>query len=83
MNITLILHPNLQDYLPSNFNENELEVTIKDGISLQTMLDDYDFPEEILQLVALNGNFIAMGERPNTLLTQGDKIMLWPPLAGG
>ena len=89
MNITLILHPNLQDYLPDdfnepdNFNENELKITIKNGISLQTMLDDYQFPEEILQLVALNGNFIPMGERANTLLTEGDKIMLWPPLAGG
>ncbi|MBA4394526.1 MAG: molybdopterin synthase sulfur carrier subunit [Desulfobacca sp.] len=80
MKIQLNLFASLSRYLPeqpkSGFS-NEME--IEDGITIKSLLEGLKVPGELPKIIFLNG--IHADE--TALLKEGDRLGIFPPLAGG
>ena len=83
MKITLKLYASLKQYLPAGTSQNEAEIEISDGASVQAVLDSIGMHEGIYKLVMVNGVFIVPEDRETRLFVEGDVFAIWPPVAGG
>ena len=83
MKVRLKLYASLGRYLPDGAHRNEAEVTVADGTTITQLLDAHQVPQEHCHLVLLNGIFQAPAERPTVVLSDGDAVACWPPVAGG
>jgi molybdopterin converting factor small subunit len=83
MQVTLKLYASLGAYLPEGAVKNVAEVQIKDGDTIETLIDRYHVPPEACHLVLLNGVFQPPGKRGDAPLKPGDAVAVWPPVAGG
>jgi len=59
--------------------ENSDHVPIKQGISVQEMLDQLDIPTVKAHLIFING----VKESLETRLSGGERVGIFPPVAGG
>jgi len=59
--------------------ENSDHVPIKPGISVQEMLDQLDIPTVKAHLIFING----VKESLETRLSGGERVGIFPPVAGG
>jgi len=53
------------------------------GISVADMLIELDLPQEETYAVLLNDMPVSIENRPLTLLSDGDKFTVFPPIKGG
>lgn len=83
MNITLKLYATLSDLLPTGAFQNAAVVEVPDGVSLNWMIDEFKVPRELAHLVLVNGLFHCDRDRDEIVLTEGDVLAIWPPVAGG
>jgi len=81
--ITLKLYAALGQYLPAGAKLNEVEIEVASGAVLKAVLDDHGVPPEHCHLVLVNGHYVAPSERADKLLSEGDALAVWPPVAGG
>lgn len=83
MNITLKLYATLSDLLPPGAFQNAAVVDVPDGVNLNWMIDEFKVPRELAHLVLVNGLFHCDTDRDEIVLTEGDVLAIWPPVAGG
>ncbi len=83
MKITLKLYATLSDYLPDGALHNAIEIEVPERASPSQVIDSYRLPPKLTHLVLINGVFSPPGERGTTMLTDGDTLAIWPPIAGG
>jgi sulfur carrier protein ThiS len=83
MNITLKLFATLGDYLPPEAKFNQLEVEVAEGTTVGAVIDRYALPPKFVHLVLVNGVYVGAEHRSAKVLTQGDVLAIWPPIAGG
>ncbi|MBI1731409.1 MAG: MoaD/ThiS family protein [Gammaproteobacteria bacterium] len=83
MRITLKLYAGLGEFLPPGARDNATEVEIVAGASLQEIIDRFHVPRERAHLVLVNGVYVNRSERDARVLTDGDVLAVWPPVAGG
>jgi thiamine biosynthesis protein ThiS len=88
MRLTFKLYAMLTDYLPSHVDGqirkgNIIELQIAEGTSVQAMIDRFNLPPRLVQIVLVNGVFIPPERRATHLLVEGDALAIWPPVAGG
>lgn len=84
MKITFKLYATLSDLLPGNAVANAVDITVDDDVTLNALIDKYQVPRELAHLVLLNGVFICDEDRDKPgVLTEGDTLAIWPPVAGG
>ncbi|MEM7256746.1 MAG: MoaD/ThiS family protein [Pseudomonadota bacterium] len=84
MKITFKLYATLQDKLPSNAVNNAVEVDVNDEVTLFELIDQFGVPRESAHLVLINGAYFGEDQRSEPgLLTEGDVVAIWPPVAGG
>jgi sulfur-carrier protein len=80
MKIQLNLFASLSRFLPlppqSGFS-NFLEIS--EGTTIQSLLTDLKVPPELPKIIFLNG----LHAEATTLLKEGDRLGVFPPLAGG
>jgi sulfur-carrier protein len=80
MKIQLNLFASLSRFLPeppkSGFS-NFLEVS--EGTTIQSLLKDLKVPQELPKIIFLNG----LHAEATALLKDGDRLGIFPPLAGG
>jgi len=81
--MTLKLYASLGTYLPGEAKKNCLETSVRDGTTIEEVLDAYGVPREACHLVLLNGVFQKPDTRSTTVLKDGDAVAVWPPVAGG
>ena len=83
MEITLKLFATLTDYLPTNRVDNAVRLQIKEGSTVQQIIDQFHLPEKLTHLVLVNGVYVAPADRASKVLTPDDVLAIWPPIAGG
>ncbi len=83
MKITLKLYASLMDCLPPGTRGNVLALEVDNGATVQAVLDRHHVPDKLAKLVLVNGQFIAPTERSGRVLSEGDELAAWPPIAGG
>ena len=83
MKITLELFASLMPLLPagSGFHDTELEVA--DDFTLNNLIDQMKIPHDQAHIVLVNGGFKCGVDRDEPCFVEGDKVSIWPPVAGG
>ncbi len=84
MKIKFKLYATLQDKLPANAVDNAVEVDVDEQVTLFQLIDQFGVPRESAHLVLVNGTYFAAEQRAETgVLSDGDVVAIWPPVAGG
>lgn len=83
MKVILKLYASLSDYLPAEARQNQVQLDVDDGATVGALIERYRLPPKLTHLVLVNGVFIAPAARATTVLSEGDQLAVWPPIAGG
>ena len=84
MKITFKLYATLQHLLPADAIDNAIEVEVDEQVSLFDIIDRFRVPRESAHLVLINGVYFGDEKRSlSGLISDGDVIAIWPPVAGG
>ena len=78
MKVELRLYASLSVYMPTK-NDATLVVNIDEGISIRGLLKKFKVPADSVKIIFLNGVH-ALGDE---VLKEGDRIGVFPPIAGG
>ena len=80
MKIQLTLFASLAHFLPNPEGVGFPQlVEIEEGTTIETLLDYLQVPREQPKIIFLNG----MHAEGTTVLKEGDRLGIFPPLAGG
>ncbi len=77
------LHAMLRDRLPPGSRGTTAYLEMPEATTVQAVLDRLDIPPEWRQLVVLNDEEVAPDQWPTSRLQDGDRLSVFPPLAGG
>jgi sulfur carrier protein ThiS len=83
MRVTVKLYATLGDYLPAGSKNNRVDVEAAEAAAVDVVLRPFSLPPKLTHLVLVNGVFVPPEERATTLLSEGDTLAVWPPIAGG
>ena len=88
MQITFKLHASLTDCLPRNADGhrphyNQLQIEVPEGCDVQSVIDRFNLPAAQVHLVLVNGVYVAPPTLSRRVLSDGDALAIWPPIAGG
>ncbi len=83
MQISFKLYASLMDLLPPEAQGHAVKMDVKNGTSLQDVIDQFSISEQQAFLVMLNGVYIPQEQRKSTQLKDQDVIAIWPKVAGG
>jgi molybdopterin converting factor small subunit len=73
--IELKLYATLQSYAPANAARYDVET----GTSIEKIVEELNIPKDQIKLLFCNGVKCELG----TILRDGDRIGLFPPVGGG
>ena len=83
MKITLELYASLMKHLPPGSGMHDTTVEVTEQTTLNQLIDQFKIPRELAHIVQVNGFFKCAEDRDSPLLKEGDKVAIWPPVAGG
>lgn len=84
MKITLKLYATLGELLPPGAHENRAQIEVTADVTPNDIIDRYKVPRELAHLVLINGLFTGEEDRDRPgVLSEGDTLAIWPPVAGG
>jgi sulfur-carrier protein len=82
--ITFKLFATLTDYLPPQARQgNVMELDVPADATISQIIEPFGLPPRLVHLVLVNGTYVEPAERMSRLLTEGDVLAIWPPIAGG
>lgn len=82
--VTLKLYASLTDYLPPEARAtHRLLLQLPAGTTIADVISRQNLPPKLCHLVLVNGRYVAPAERPLLVLSSGDELAIWPPVAGG
>lgn len=79
MNIEVRLFANLAQLLPPGSKNKRAVITVKEGITVEELLDKLKVPPKVTNVIMVNGTY----QDKNTKLKEGDVVSIFPPIAGG
>ncbi len=79
MQIELILYASLADYLPEGSNGNVCNVETESGKTIADILQRFSVPLTAPKIIFVNGIHAKLDRE----LQDGDRVALFPPIAGG
>jgi molybdopterin synthase sulfur carrier subunit len=79
MEIQLNLYASLNRYLPDNDRRRSRMLKIREGTRVRDLLGQLKIPMDVVKIIFVNGVH-ASGE---TILKHGDRLGVFPPVAGG
>ena len=79
MKIELRLYASFRQYLPGESKNNQGMTQFRDGITIDGILKALKIPQEAVKIMFLNGTH-AKGDE---ILKEGDRVGIFPPVAGG
>ncbi len=82
--ITFKFFATLQDYLPAEAKKtNALTLDLDDGTTVAQLVERFALPLKLVHLVLIDGTFVPPAERASRVLSDGETLAIWPPVAGG
>ena len=79
MKINLHLYASLAEYLPDRARGNPNSIELPEGTTIKQLIEQLRIPLDTPRIIFLNGLHAPLG----ALLKEGDRLGLFPPLAGG
>ena len=79
MKIELRLYASLSYYMPRQKDEETTHLEIQEGITVMELLEQLKVPSDAVKIVFLNG----VHARGDEILNEGDRLGVFPPVAGG
>lgn len=79
MDIELHLYVTLAKYLPEDATSKTAMIAMESGGTVQDLITGLGIPENTVKLIFING---VHGKR-DTVLNDGDRVGLFPPVGGG
>lgn len=79
MRIQLVLYASLAHLLPAGCVGNHCEIEIGEGATIAGVLSSMGIPLDSPKIVFLNGRHAGL-DQP---LSHGDRVAVFPPIAGG
>lgn len=79
MKIELKLYASFRQYLPEESKNNQGMTRFPDGITIDGILEELEIPKEAVKIMFLNGTHA----RGDEVLKEGDRLGIFPPVAGG
>lgn len=79
MDVEIRLFANLAKLLPPGAKNKRAKITIKEGTSVEELLEKLKIPTKSTNVVMLNGSIIDK----DTKLNEGDVVSVFPPITGG
>ena len=79
MRITVKLFANLRNFLPNGQGTNSSVMDIGEGATVSEVLERLKVPRDMAHLTLINGKQSKAG----AVLSEGDLLSVFPPLAGG
>ena len=83
MKITLKLFAGLSEFLPIGAARNAITLEVPETCSLNDLIDQHSIPRDQVHLVLINGTSMQEFKRDDPILSGGDTVAMWPPVAGG
>ena len=83
MEIPVKLFGALRHYLPAGSGFNSCTITLDAGANLDKLLDQVPVPRDQAYMVLLNDTKISREQYPDTVINDGDDVVLLPPIKGG
>ncbi len=80
---TLKLYASLSEFLPAGAVKNEAEIEVGKADSIARIIERYELPERLVHLVVIDGVYIEPEDRSLRILSPGEVLAIWPPVAGG
>ena len=78
MKIELRLYASLSVYMPGT-DKGSLIVDIGQGIRIRDLLEQFKVPTDSAKIIFLNG----LHAKGDEILREGDRVGVFPPIAGG
>jgi molybdopterin converting factor small subunit len=79
INVEVRLYATLRKYYPKSNKSESLKVSLKKGVTLQHIYDRLNISIEDVKIVMVNGR----AQNHGYALSDGDRIAIFPPVAGG
>lgn len=79
MKVEVRLFSGLEEYVPGTKFGQPLLVEITDNFSGRALLKKLDIPEKMVFTILVNG----VHKNPDEILSDGDRISIFPPVGGG
>jgi len=73
------LFATLRRFFPDYDPEKGIELKVKEGSTVQDLIQTLQLPEKEARVVLING----MSKKNTDMLTDGDQVSLFTPLGGG
>lgn len=83
MKMYIEFYASLMKYLPPGKSRFRREIKVKQGLFLSRLIEQFHISQEEAHLVLVNGFFVNLEDRDAKVLTEGDVVSIWPPVAGG
>lgn len=81
--ITLKLFAMLERWLPEGARRNEIGLAVPAGTTPAAIIAALDLPLPLCAIVLVDGKFVEPEQRATRALAEGEKLAIWPPIAGG
>jgi molybdopterin synthase sulfur carrier subunit len=83
MKITLKLFASLGHLLPPGAPWHGVETEVPVDATPNQIIEQFHVPRPMAHLVLQNGVYLAPKDRDLPVLSEGDVLAVWPPIAGG
>jgi sulfur carrier protein ThiS len=84
MKITLKLFASLAVHLPAEARpRHRVELDVDPGATVADVIRRQGIPPGQCAIVLVDGVWVAPGDRETRLLSKGQVLAIWPPVAGG
>lgn len=82
-NIEIKLFSILTDFLPKTAKGNCFQIELTANMTLHDVLVQLSLPKAQIGILVINGEKVNLKEIKKIPLSAGDKLSIFPPLAGG
>ena len=84
MKLSLKLFASLSVYLPAAVrSSHRIELNVAPGATVLDVILGQGVPPGQCAIVLVDGAWVAQAERATRVLSEGEILAIWPPVAGG
>lgn len=83
MDISVTLFGGLRHFLPAGSSFNKCKISVADGVSLETLLQQIPIPDNKPFIVILNDAKVSRENYAEIKIQEKDEVVLLPPIKGG